>query len=194
MNFLALFTYVMITAYTPGPNNIMAMTNSIKHGFFRALHFCFGALTGAFLVMTLCAVATSYLYKHIPAIESAMRWIGAAYIFCLAIVIFRDKGEAGMDKKALAPDSFITGVIMQLVNVKVILYGLTAFSTFIFPYHKSAGALTIAVVLLSFVSFSANICWAMFGSLFQNVYMKHRRPLNAVMAILLLYCAAGIVL
>lgn len=192
MNIWALLAYVFIAAYTPGPNNIMAMTNSIRHGFARAMVFCAGAFMGCIAVMTLCALATSFLYEYIPAVEPAMRWIGAAYIVYLAVAVYRDKGEQGGERSTLAPDSFFTGVMMQLVNVKVILYGITTFSTFILPYHRSAGALALAVLFLAVVCSSANTCWALFGTLFQRFHAAYRGPLNTVMALLLAYCAVGI--
>lgn len=193
MNFAAFFTYVAIATYTPGPNNIMSMTNAVRHGFAKALGFCFGVFLGFIVDMSLCALATSFLFDRLPAVEPALRWIGAAYIAWLAFAVYRDKGGERGEKAALAPDGLLAGVVLQLVNVKVILYGITAFSTFILPHYRTPGALALFVLLLSAIGLSSNLCWAGFGSLFRKFHAAHRRPLNAVMALLLLYCAAGIV-
>lgn len=192
MNLSALFAYAVITAFTPGPNNIMSMTTSIQHGFSRTLVFIAGVFCGFLVDMTLCAAGTSFLFEHLPAIEPAMRWIGAAYILFLAVVVFRDKGGDG-EKEGKSASGFVTGLVMQLVNVKVILYGITSLSTFILPYHRSVSALALAVLFLSVVGLAANLCWALFGSLFQKFHAGRRRVLNGVMALLLVYCAVGIV-
>lgn len=194
MNFTAFLAYSVITAFTPGPNNIMAMTNSIKHGFGKAAVFCFGVFWGFIIDMTLCALATSYLYEYLPTIEQPMRWLGAAYIVYLAIMVYKDKGEDKEAKAALSPDSFLTGVVMQLVNIKVILYGITALSTFVLPYYKTPGALAVFVLLLAVIGFSGTLCWALFGSLFQRLFISHRKPLNITMSLLLVYCAMRILL
>ena len=35
MNFAAFLSYVILTSITPGPNNIMSMTNAGRYGFRR---------------------------------------------------------------------------------------------------------------------------------------------------------------
>lgn len=190
MNFAALLAYTFITAFTPGPNNIMAMSNSVRYGFSKAFVFCFGVLAGFLVDMSLCALGTAFLYDFIPTIQPVMRWIGAAYILFLAIVVFRDKGGADSEGEKNT-SGFLNGVVMQLVNVKVILYGITALSTFVLPFHRSVGALILAVLFLSVVGFAGTSCWALFGSLFQNFHARNRRAVNIVMALLLVYCAVG---
>lgn len=193
MNLPALCAYAFIAAYTPGPNNIMAMTNSIRHGFSKTLVFCLGILCGFLVDMTLCALGTSVLYEYLPTVEPVMRWVGAAYIAYLAVVVFRDKGDDESESGAMTPNGFATGVVMQLVNIKVILYGITAFSTFIVPHHRSLAAMALSVLGLSVFGCSGTVAWAAFGSLFRRFHARHRRAINAIMALLLMYCAVGIV-
>lgn len=83
---------------------------------------------------------------------------------------------------------------MQFVNVKVILYGITALSTFVLPFHRSAGALALAVAVLVITGFVSNCIWALFGSVFQRLFTQHRKVVNAVMALALVYCAVVSVL
>lgn len=193
MNFAALLAYVCIAAFTPGPNNIMAMTNSIKYGFSKTMIFCLGVFVGFLVDMSLCALGTSFLYEYIPTIQPIMRWIGAGYILLLAVVVFRDKGEGVAEGESAGSVGLVTGVIMQLVNVKVILYGITAMSTFILPHYRSLGALILAILFLSVFGLAATSSWALFGSMFQGFYGRNRKAVNSVMALLLVYCAVGTV-
>lgn len=194
MNTAALASYVLLTAFTPGPNNIMSMSNSARFGLGKALRFCLGVLLGFFVDMTLCVVATSLLFEYIPRVEPVMKWIGAAYIVFLAWMIFRDRPAAPGSEPRLDPCAMSTGMVMQLVNVKVILYGITAFSVFVLPHHRSFSATVLTVLTLSLVGFVATCCWAVFGTLFQEYYARHRRPMNAAMALMLVYCAVASVL
>lgn len=193
MNIGAFLAYVFIAAFTPGPNTIMSMTTSMQHGFSKAMTFGYGVLCGFLAVMTLCALGTSFLFAYLPAVEPALRWIGAGYILYLAVAVYRDKGGDAPEKGGSAPAGFATGAVMQLVNVKVMLYGVTAMSTFILPHHRSFRAMLSAVLFLSAVGFAGNVCWAGFGSLFQRFHARRRGLLNAIMALLLVYCAVGIV-
>ena len=189
----AFLSYSLIAIFTPGPNNLMAMANSAKYGFRDALRFCVGVFFGFLLDMTLCAAATSLLYQYIPHIEPVMRWIGAGYILLLAWIVYRDKpGEATRKEPRLTPCSVLTGTIMQLVNMKLLLMGVTVLATFVLPHYQSFDVLALVVVALAAAGFVSTCCWASFGSLFQGVYMRNKKAVNIVMSLLLVYCALSI--
>lgn len=188
INLGAFFSYIFLSAYTPGPNNIMAMANAGKNGFKKGMKFCVGVLFGFLSIMICSAMFCSVLYRFIPKIEPVMVCIGAAYILWLALTIFRDK--AHQEKKgSFETNSVLSGIILQFINVKVILYGITAFSTFILPYYQSIPMLILFVLLLSLVGFSGTVCWALFGAVFERFFSAHRKVMNVVMALMLVYCA-----
>ena len=60
-NWFAFLTYAVITAATPGPNNIMSMSNGGRLGFKGALPFNFGILAGFAAVMLICTAFCRYL-------------------------------------------------------------------------------------------------------------------------------------
>lgn len=194
MHLATFWSYIFVTAFTPGPNNIMAMSNSAKTGFNRGMVFCLGVFAGFLIVMSLCAVLTTALFQYIPAMAPYMKWVGASYIILLAFSIWRDKPRNQEKKQFLDPGSFVTGMVMQLVNVKVILYGLTALSTFVLPYSRTYPAVLGAIIVLSLTGFAGTCCWSAFGSLFQRFFNAHRKLANALMALMLAYCAVSSIL
>lgn len=189
----AFISYIFLTAYTPGPNNIMAMSNAGKYGFWKGLRFCAGALLGFVIVMSASAAFGSMLFYYIPAIEPVMKYIGPVYILYLAYMIYKDKPHSEK-KQYLETNCILTGMLLQLVNVKVILYGITAFTTFILPYYQSIPVLILFVFLLSAVGSTGNLLWALFGSLFQKLFTKHQKIFNTAMALLLAYCAVSAII
>ncbi|WP_206537458.1 hypothetical protein [Listeria cornellensis] len=80
------------------------------------------------------------------------------------------------------------------MNVKVILYGITTFSTLVLPYFSGVWQVSLFILILTIVGFSGTCCWAMFGSIFSKVFAEHKKGLNMVMALLLAYCAFSILL
>lgn len=145
--------------------------------------------------MSACAVLCSTLFEFLPKIEPAMRYIGAGYILFLAWTVLRDSGAKKKgEKNFLRPDSVANGLIMQCVNVKVILYGITAFSTFILPFYEGITAITLFVLLLSGVGFAGTVSWAIFGSVFQKLFLERRQLINAILALALVYCALSLVI
>ena len=193
MNLSAFFSYTFLTAYTPGPNNIMAMTNASRDGFKRSISFLSGIFLGFIIVMSACAAFTSLLYEFIPTIRPVMVWLGAAYILWLAWTIWRDtpnKKKSGLTET----NSFISGMLLQFVNIKIILYGITAMSSYILPNYHGILVIAFFSLLLSLIGTSGCICWAFFGAAFEKLFNRYRRQLNAIMALLLVYCAFSLFL
>jgi len=192
-NFAAFVSYVLVTTFTPGPNNIMAMSNASRNGFKNSILFNIGMAFGFFFVIGLCSISSVVLYSLIPTIKPVMTYIGAAYILWLTWKTYKSKppGESE-DKKDTY--TFTSGLLLQFVNPKVILYGITTVSTFIVPYYKSIFVLTGFSALLAFVGLIAVSCWSIFGAAFQKILVNNNRVINIVMSLLLLYCALSLFL
>lgn len=189
INYTGFISYVILAAFSPGPNNIMAMTNAAKYGLKRGLIFCFGMLCGFIVTVSCCTLFSVMLFDFIPVAEPVMKYVGAAYILWLAYSICADKPQSEK-KPAFRTDGTLAGMMLQLVNVKVMIFSLTAVSMFVLPHSKEPRVLALTALLLVCMCSTSNICWAMFGSLFQRVINAHRKVANAVMALLLVYCAA----
>lgn len=135
MPFFSLLLYAFVSSFTPGPNNIMAMVFANKYGFKKTLRFCFGVGSGFFIIMLLCSYFDLLLKSFIPKMEWIMTVLGAIYMVYLAIKLIISKQHENDNNGD--QNSFITGMLLQFVNPKAILYGITIVSTFILPYHTS---------------------------------------------------------
>lgn len=136
MPVLSFLLYVFVTSFTPGPNNIMAMLFANKYGLKKTLKFCVGVGAGFLIVMLLCSYLNLLLKNFIPKIEFFMTILGAGYMMYLAIKIIRSKGDNENNNED-RNNSFFMGMLLQFINPKGILYGITAIATFILPYHNS---------------------------------------------------------
>jgi threonine/homoserine/homoserine lactone efflux protein len=160
-------SYLFITAYTPGPNNIMSMGHASRLGFRKSFPFNLGILFGFAIVMTLCTVFSAGLYALIPKIKPIMLFLGAAYMIYLAWKIWKsDPDLHGGEEKS---SSFLSGCLLQFMNPKIMVYGITSMSSYILPFYRSPLALAGFVLLLSLIGFSGTVCWALFGSVFSMV-------------------------
>jgi cysteine/O-acetylserine efflux protein len=171
----------------------MSMSNASRYGFKKSIRFNAGIFFGFFIIIALCSIFSIALYSIIPSIKPFMTCIGAVYILWLAWKTYRSKPH-GDDKNPRQTNTFLSGLLLQFVNPKVILYGITTVSTFIVPYFKSAAYFAFFSLLLAFVGFVATCCWSSFGSIFQKFLVKNDKAVNSVMALLLVYCAASLFL
>ena len=89
-NLIPFLSFVVITTFTPGPNNISSTSMGVLYGYKRTLNYLLGIATGFFFVMLLCGLVSTTLLSVFPAFEKVLRLIGAAYIIWLAVETLRE--------------------------------------------------------------------------------------------------------
>lgn len=191
-NWASFLTYAVITAVTPGPNNIMSMSNGNRKGFRRALPFNLGILAGFSAVMVLCTAFCSLLSAWIPKIKLPMLIIGACYMLYLAWETFRSSDAIEEDHSR---DGFLSGLFLQFINPKIFIYCIMSMEAYILPlYSGKALPLLGFALLLALIGFVFTLLWSAFGSMFKWLFSKHTKLVNTVMALLLVYCAISLFL
>lgn len=83
--------------------------------------------------MFLCGILCISLSQISDVYQSRMKYVGAVYLLWLAWHIFISKPDAKSEVMSKKP-SFMSGFIVQFVNVKVMLYGMVSITSFVFPY------------------------------------------------------------
>lgn len=191
-NWFSFFTYAIVTAVTPGPNNIMSMSNGGRKGFRGALPFNFGIGVGFSIVMLLCTAFCSLLSSLIPKIKMPMLAVGAAYMLCLALETFRS-GDSIEENHSR--DGFMSGLLLHFINPKIYIYCIMSMEAYILPYyHGQIIPLFGFALLLALIGFAFTLCWSAFGSVFKWLFSRHAKVVNTVMAVLLIYCAISLFL
>ncbi len=191
-NWFSFLTYAIVTAITPGPNNIMSMSNGSRKGFIAALPFNIGIGVGFSIVMLFCTAFCSILSSLIPRIKMPMLVIGAGYMLYLAWGFFRGNDDI---KENYSYSSFISGLMLQFINPKIYIYCIMSMEAYILPYyHGQTLPLIGFALLLAFIGFVFTLCWSAFGSVFKRMFSKHAKVINIIMSLLLVYCAVSLFL
>ncbi|MDR3170611.1 MAG: LysE family transporter [Treponema sp.] len=190
-NWVAFLIYIFLMSFTPGPNNIMSMNNGVQRGFRKGLIFNLGIWVGIFWAMILCLAASAFLYTLIPRIQFPMKIAGAGYMmYLILITILPAQDHAVRDVKA----SFLWGMILQFINPKLYIYGITSMSSYILPFYGNLFILIGFSLILASMGFAGTIAWSLFGSLFSRLFKEHDRIVKVVMVLLLVYCAVSLFL
>lgn len=183
--------YAIINAFTPGPGNILALNTITNYGWKKGKPLYFGIFAGYFFVQALCAFFIFGLDNLINPIMNVLTYAGAIYIVWLAYQVAISKPD---NKTSEKQPSFWTGFVLQIVNVKIFLFGITALTGYITPYYSSLGILLFFEMVIATVGTIATLTWIYFGGLLQKTYIKHYRIINIILALLLLQCAVALLL
>ncbi|EON72025.1 LysE family transporter [Lysinibacillus sphaericus] len=193
MPLFSFLLFVFITSFTPGPNNIMAMAYANKHGLKKTLPFCLGVGIGFFVITLLCSLFNIALTNVMPIIEHPLTIFGVCYMLYLAYKILASK-DSGNENTEITNNLLLMAMLLQFVNPKGILFGITVVATFILPYYSSYLSYFLFSLFLGMVGMMSTYSWGLFGSAFQKLLLQYRRQFNIVMAILLVYSAFSILM
>lgn len=184
--------YCYVGAITPGPANLCSLSAALRYGRGPALRQWRGLFVG-FTAVSLASVLVSYLLGTVlNQYVGVLSWIGAAYILWMAWHMLRSSGAAAEEGPA-AP-SFRSGLLVQLTNVKIMVFCLTALSSYVLPYSGSFWHLLAVGLFLPFTGPIANLVWLFAGAMLQKLFADHRRAVDIVMAAALAVCAVSLVL
>ena len=163
-------TYAIVTAVTPGPNNIMSMSNGDRKGFKKGLPFNLGIWVGFSIVMLFCTAFCSLLSAWIPKIKLPMLIIGAAYMLYLAWETFRDNGV--IEERSFQ-SGFVSGLLLQFINPKIYIYCIVSMEAYILPHYNNQPIILVGfALLLAFIGFLFTLLWSLFGSVFKYLFFR----------------------
>ncbi len=179
------FVYAFVNAFTPGPGNILALNTVNNYGWKKGKPLFFGIFTGYYVVQIICAVFVYGVGAFLPDALRVMKYVGAAYILWLAVHIAISRPEVHEEQGSA---SFMKGFLLQFVNIKIYMFGITALTGFITPYTRELWVLTGFELLIATIGTAATSTWICAGLLIQKFYMKHYRVINIILALTLLEC------
>ncbi len=189
-NLTSFLIFIFVTAYTPGPNNIMSMSNSARFGFKKSLPFNLGIFAGFSILIPICTLFSQTLFHYIPKVKVYMLFVGATYMLYLAWKTW--KSSSNIEVKQSKGAGFFAGMLLQFINPKIYIYAITSMSTYILPVYNSVWIWLGFSLILSFVGFTGTILWSLFGAVFCKILAEHTKVVNAILALLLVYCAVSL--
>ena len=127
-NILSFTTFAIVTALTPGPNNILLSVSGTNFGLRQTLpHIC-GVVFGFTLIVVLSGFGLGWLLMKFPLFQGILKVCGMLVILYLARKIWQL--EIIDNSHNERPMFFHEAFLFQWVNPKGILVILTAISTY----------------------------------------------------------------
>ncbi|MFW5714426.1 MAG: LysE family translocator [Brevefilum sp.] len=127
-----------------------------------------------------------------PGIRANPASRGAFYILWLAWHTLR--ASYNFEAEGQTPLGFLQGFLLQVLNVKVIVYALTLYGTVLVGKITSPVVLLLSAIAFATVGFSSLSVWTLFGTgirkYLDQVWVK--RVLNIILALLLVYTAVDL--
>jgi cysteine/O-acetylserine efflux protein len=194
IDYSGMLLYLAVSAFTPGPNNLMCMYLGATYGLKGSRKFITASMASVFVKALLCGLLNVVLASVIPAVVPVLKWVGAAYMLYLAWTMLKSgmKGEQVGEKKG--ESTYAAGILLQLLNMKSWISALSVFSVYVVPYTTALWAVLVGSGTMLGLLILASLSWCLFGRAIKTVYENYRLPISILMALSLVYCAVTAVL
>ncbi|WP_419736203.1 LysE family translocator [Pseudomonas sp. COR18] len=191
-NLLPFVLFAFVASVTPGPNNILVLSNSARHGVAAALPIILGAGTGAALIVLLVGSGIGQSLSNLPALQSLMQWLGLAWLSRLAWQIFTAPVNAVDSTATQARRLGLLGAAsLQLINPKVWMMALAVVGVFAGNGAERQAHVASLSLVFFLVSLPCMGLWAVLGAGSARLLRSPlaMRRFNRGMALLLLASA-----
>ncbi|MGN6778307.1 LysE family translocator [Rhizobium sp.] len=168
---LAFAAVSFIGIATPGPTVLLALTNGSRFGVRRALPGMIGAVLSDAVLISAVAIGLGALLAASEFWFSTLKWVGAAYLAFLGIMMLRSKGSIDGALQASASQSkgtaFSIGLksfMVAVTNPKGYLFFSAFLPQFIDPSAPQMQQYIVLGAIFAALDFMIMFGYAVFGS------------------------------
>ena len=156
---IALFWFV--TAYTPGPNNVVASYSGFNFGFKKTIPHILGVTLGFTSLILFLTIGLINVFKLFPIIQIVIRYLGTIFLIYLA---YKIASSTKFDEtKKENPVNFIETFLFQYLNPKGVMVGIIVVSTYVELGENYLNYATQIVALAFLFSLTSITLWTFIG-------------------------------
>ena len=182
---IALFWFV--TAYTPGPNNVVASYSGFNFGINKTIPHILGVTLGFTSLVIFLVVGLINVFKLFPIIQIVIKYLGTVFLVYLAYKIASSTKSTDIEREN--PVKFIETFFFQYLNPKGVTVAIIVVSTYV-DYGENYVNYATQIVLLAFLfSLSSITLWTFIGKFLRKFATNDKfiKYFNYAMSGLLLF-------
>ncbi|ELY4159162.1 LysE family translocator [Cronobacter turicensis] len=182
--------FAFVASITPGPTNILILTNSQRYGARASLPAVLGACFASSAIVLLCGVGPGEALRHAPWLARLMALTGALWLSWMSWQLFTSPAVA-LSGEATKPFGARAAAALQLINPKTWMMAMAVVT--VFAPHNGRALTTLGFQALGFlvISLACLAAWAWLGSGVHRVFSSDKALVRfqRLMALWLFACA-----
>ena len=181
---IALFWFV--TAYTPGPNNVVASYSGFNFGIAKTVPHILGVTLGFTSLVIFLTIGLVNVFKLFPIIQIIIKYLGTLFLIYLAYKIASSTNSDETQKEN--PVKFIETFFFQYLNPKGVMVAIIVVSTYVELGENYINYATQVVILAFLFSLTSITLWTFIGKFLRKFATNDKfiKTFNYVMSGLLL--------
>ena len=183
-----LILFGIVTAFTPGPNNIMSSYSGFNFGFKKTIPLMLGVIFGWTAMLTIMASGLIIIFQKYIFLQNIIKFLGSIFLIYLAYKIaFNSSIDSQNVKK---PVGFFDTFLFQFINPKGVIVAMITVSTFIDVQNNYLRDALIVITIYFFMAVFSVSSWCLLGKYLRNFATSENfiKKFNFSMSFLLIVC------
>jgi len=178
---------------TPGPSQLLMISNSISSGFHRSVVTAAGDLTANFIQMIVASVGLVGIISSSREFFVVVKWTGVIYLVYLGLGLILSKtGTQSHSQERIRTNKglYWQGFFTSATNPKAVIFFAALFPQFINPQTKLFGQFVILSSTYLIIDASFLVCYGKFAEwISMKLTLSARQHLNKASGLFLIGAA-----
>lgn len=171
---LGLLTILSVGIFTPGPNNITAISHSAVHGARSNVSLLVGMVVGFILVHLIIGLTVEQIDKD-SILFSFLEWFGLLFFVLLGVIILRLPIERLSVDENIQRIDYRYGILLQFVNGKEWVFVSVIMIEFLEGFGGGMSGILLITSITTTGGLLSMILWTMIGHKLMDTLRHERR-------------------
>ena len=183
---ISICLFFFVTAFTPGPNNIVASYSGFNFGVIKTIPHIFGVTLGFTALIISLIVGLINVFKLYPQIQEVLKYLGTLFLLYLAFKISFSNSDNNSSSEN--PVKFVETFFFQFLNPKGVIVGIIVVSTYIHLDENYINYSFQVIILALLFSIASITSWTLVGKFLRKFATNEKfiKYFNYAMSLLLL--------
>ena len=183
---ISICLFWFVTAFTPGPNNIVASYSGFNFGIKKTIPHILGVTLGFTALIISLIIGLINIFKIYHNIQEVLKYLGTLFLLYLAFKISFSSSDNSSNSEN--PVKFIETFLFQFLNPKGVIVGIIVVSTYIQVDENYINYSLQVIILALLFSITSITSWTLVGRFLRKFATNEKfiKYFNYAMSLLLL--------
>lgn len=169
MELLPFLLFAFVASITPGPTNILILTNSQHYGVKATYPAVIGASVAASVIVLISGAGAGELLNQYPLVRQIMSWAGALWISLLSWQLYTAPA-ANLSSREQRRFTAYSAALLQVVNPKTWMMALAVVSLFAPAVVHTPQPVFVMALCFMGISMVCLAAWAWLGNAVNRIF------------------------
>ncbi|WP_421532051.1 LysE family translocator [Lelliottia amnigena] len=169
MDLMPFLLFAFVASITPGPTNILILTNSQHVGVIKTVPAILGGCVAASLIVLISGAGAGEILRQYPLVRQVMSWAGVLWLSWMSWQLFSAPAanlSTGTHRRFTAR----AAALLQVINPKTWMMALAVVSLFAPAGANALHDMALMALWFLMISMACLMCWAWLGKAVNRVF------------------------